>query len=109
MRRTMLKAFGGCLLCVLCVSVVNYFAWTTFRGNPQRTANTDGKAGPEAPQVLWVMPAIEHFITAPMPDGDRLYISGLGAFNVSTFYSLTTDPKAEKRAVWTKSTPLLKL
>ena len=30
-----------------------------------------------------------------MPDGDRLYISGLGAFNVSTFYSLSTDPKAE--------------
>src|SRR5438876_1187023 len=84
-------------------------AWSTYRGNPQRTGNTDGLPGPAAPRVLWVHKSQDHFIAAPLPAGDRLYVSGLGAFNVSTFYCLAADPKAPKRVLWTKTTPYLKL
>src|SRR5712692_3002199 len=83
--------------------------WSTFRGNAQRTANTDGIPGPLSPKILWVLKGQEHFIAAPVPQGDRLYISGLGAFNVATFYCLATDPKAAERKLWTKTTPYLKL
>jgi outer membrane protein assembly factor BamB len=108
--RRLLCAF----LCVLCVSVVSSDAaepWTTYRGNSQRTASTDGMPGPKMPKVLWALPSREHFIASPLPVGDRLFVSGLGAFNVSTFYSLATDPKlpADKRVAWSRTTPYLKL
>ena len=97
----------------LCVSAVPAVAaesgWTTYRGNPQRTGNTDGKAGPANPAVLWVMPSKEHFVASPTPAGDRVFITGLGPFNVSTFYCLAADPKADPRVLWTKTTPFLKL
>jgi outer membrane protein assembly factor BamB len=101
-------------LCVLCVVVVSLPAgaaepWTTYRGNPQRTGSTDGMPGPQAAKVLWALPAKDHFIASPVPAGDRLFISGLGPFNVTTFYSITLDPKATQRAVWSKSTPYFKL
>jgi outer membrane protein assembly factor BamB len=83
--------------------------WATYRGNPQRTGNTDGRPGPAQPRVLWAMESRDHFIAAPVPHGGELYVSGLGAFNVSTFYCLRTAPKAGKRVLWSKSTPLLKL
>ncbi|MFL5240655.1 MAG: PQQ-binding-like beta-propeller repeat protein [Gemmataceae bacterium] len=83
--------------------------WNTYRGNPQRTGNADNIAGPANPKVLWMYKSQEHFIAAPVPDGNQLFISGLGAFNVSTFYNLALDPKADKRVTWTKSTPYLKL
>jgi outer membrane protein assembly factor BamB len=83
--------------------------WATYRGNLQRTGNTDGKAGPAAPKVLWVFKSQEHFIASPVPHGSHLFISGLGAFNVSTLYCLDADPRAVKRALWAKTTPLLKL
>jgi outer membrane protein assembly factor BamB len=83
--------------------------WTTYRGNTQRTANTDNKAGPANPKVLWVHKSQEHFVAALVPHDDKLFLSGLGAFNVSTFYEFTTDPKPAQRAVWTKTTPYLKL
>jgi outer membrane protein assembly factor BamB len=83
--------------------------WATYRGNIQRTANTDKTAGPANPKVLWVHKAQEHYVAALVPDGDKLFLSGLGAFNVSTFYELSTDPKAAQRALWTKTTPYLKL
>jgi outer membrane protein assembly factor BamB len=83
--------------------------WSTYRGNNQRTGNTDDKAGPAKPAVLWVHKTQDHFIAAPVPVGDRLYLSGLGAFSAATFYSFATDPKAEKRIAWTKTTPFLKL
>jgi outer membrane protein assembly factor BamB len=113
MRRITLKCFSLSSLCVLCVFVVNSSAaesgWTMYRGNAQRTGNTDGKAGPTNPAVLWVMPSKEHFVASPTPAGDRVFISGLGPFNVSTFYSLAADPKADPRVLWTKTTPFLKL
>src|SRR5262249_35154319 len=83
--------------------------WPTYRGNLQRTGNTDNVAGPTAPKVLWVHKSAEHFIAAPVPAGDRIYVSGLGAFNVSTFYALAVDLKATPRVAWSKTTPYLKL
>jgi outer membrane protein assembly factor BamB len=83
--------------------------WATYRGNPERTGNTDGAAGPAQPKVLWVFKSKDHFIASPVPQHDRLYVSGLGGFNVPTFYVLATDPKAPKRELLTKSSPYLKL
>ena len=82
--------------------------WTTYRGNPARTGNSDGKAGPAAPKVLWVFRSNENFIASPVPAGDRLYLSGLGAFNVPTFYALHLDAKGDKQVAWSKTQPLLK-
>ena len=81
----------------------------TYRGNAQRTGNTDGRAGPAKPNVLWVMKSDQHFIASPMPSGDRVFVSGLGAFNVSMFHCLNADPKAAQRTAWTKTTPYLRL
>jgi outer membrane protein assembly factor BamB len=94
------------VLAVPCAAAAE--GWSTYRGNPQRTGNTDGKAGPAEPKVLWVHKSRDHFITSPVPAGDRLFISGLGAFNVPTFYALSADPKAAKRELWTKSAPFIK-
>src|SRR5262249_25271008 len=51
----------------------------------------------------------DHFIAAPVPLGERVYVSGLGAFNVSTFSAFAVDPKASQRVLWSKTTPYLKL
>jgi outer membrane protein assembly factor BamB len=83
--------------------------WATYRANLQRTGNSDGVAGPSAPKVLWVHRSQDHFIAAPVPAGDRVHVSGLGAFNVSTFAALSADPKTSQRVVWSKTTPYLKL
>jgi outer membrane protein assembly factor BamB len=80
-----------------------------YRGNAQRTGNADGRAGPASPAVLWAQKGQEHFVAAPAPAGDRVFFTGLGAFNVPTLYCLNADPKAEKRVAWSKTTPLLKL
>jgi outer membrane protein assembly factor BamB len=101
------------LLCLFVFFVANPLGaaepWTTYRGNPERTGSPDGQAGPAAPKVLWVLPSKEHFIASPVPAGDRVYISGLGPFNVPTFYALALDPKGPQRALWAKTTPYLKL
>src|SRR5262245_55640140 len=83
--------------------------WSTYRGNPQRTGNTDNVAGPATSKVLWKFESREHFIASPVPHGDALSVSGLGTFNVPTFYSLAVDPKAPQRVRWSKSVPYLKL
>jgi outer membrane protein assembly factor BamB len=84
--------------------------WATYRGNLQRTGHTDGQAGPASGKVLWAMPSENHFIASPVPAGkDRLLVSGFGGFNVSAFLCLDTDPKAAKRAIWTKGAAAIKL
>ncbi|MGE3809429.1 MAG: PQQ-binding-like beta-propeller repeat protein, partial [Gemmataceae bacterium] len=83
--------------------------WSTYRGNAQRTANNDGKPGPDKPKVLWVLRSQEHFIAAPVPAGERVFVSSLGGFNVSRFYCLNSDPAAKEREQWLRSTPYLKL
>jgi hypothetical protein len=82
--------------------------WATYRGNAQRTGCTDGKAGPAKPEVLWVHKSADHFIAAPVPVGERLYVSGISGFNVPGAYMLDTNPSAKQRAVWSKSAPVLK-
>jgi outer membrane protein assembly factor BamB len=82
--------------------------WATYRGNAQRTGNTDNQPGPAAPKVLWVMRAKEDFIAAPVPDGERLYVSGIGGFGVGTLFCLSTEVKPKERVLWLKSTPYLK-
>src|SRR5438093_11669856 len=105
----MKKTWLSRLLCVLCVFVVNpSFAvepWATYRGNPQRTGNTDGKPGPDKPNILWVLKTKEHHIASPVPAGNRLFVSGLGAFNVAHFSCLSTEIKSSNRILWTKTTP----
>jgi outer membrane protein assembly factor BamB len=100
-----------CLVIVLSVlnSAVGAEPWSTFRGNPQRTGNTDGRPGPAQPKVLWALKSPEHFVASPVVFGDRLFIAGLGAFNASSFHCLAVDPKAAQRTLWTKSAPFLKL
>lgn len=84
--------------------------WATYRGNPQRTGNTDGKAGPATPKILWALRTKDNHIASPVPLGDdRLVVSGLGAFNLGTLSCLSTDPAAKVRTLWSKSTPFLKL
>ncbi|MCC6417552.1 MAG: PQQ-binding-like beta-propeller repeat protein [Gemmataceae bacterium] len=112
-RRSYDRVLCVFFLCVLCVSVVRSSSgaepWATYRGNAERTACTDGKAGPAAPKVLWALKSKEHFIAAPVPHGKRLFVSSLGAFNVAHFSCLDSDPAAKERTLWTKSTPYLKL
>ncbi len=81
----------------------------TYRGNPQRTGNYDQKEGPSSPKVLWTYRSQDHFVASPLAAGGRVYITGVGAFNISTLLALSTDPKASERIVWKKSIPLLKL
>ncbi|MCS7046844.1 MAG: PQQ-binding-like beta-propeller repeat protein [Gemmataceae bacterium] len=83
--------------------------WATYRGNVQRTGHVDQQPGPAAPRVLWVFKAKDHYIAAPVPVGERLIVSGLGAFNTANLTCLNVDPKAKDRVVWNKTTPYLKL
>src|ERR1043166_4721919 len=80
---------------------------TTYRANAQRTAS-DNQAGPTSPKVLWVLKSKDHHIASPVPHGNKLYVSGLGAFNTGVFMCLATDPAAKTRSLWAKTTPLLK-
>src|SRR5262249_16131759 len=83
--------------------------WATYRGNSQRTGNTDGQGGPGQPKILWALKSKDHYIASPVPAGDRLFLSGLGAFNVGTFACISTEPNAKERTLWSKTTPYLKL
>src|SRR5262245_50542139 len=107
MQRTLFISVG--LLFSATMAVAQEVApWATYRGNAQRTANTDGMPGPGTPKVLWVLKSKDHYIASPVPVGNRLLVSGLGAFNVPNLVCLTTDAKAMQRAVWSKSTPYLR-
>jgi outer membrane protein assembly factor BamB len=113
-RRKTCFSFFLCALCAfvvnsLCLAAQPISAWSTYRGNAQRTGNIDGQPGPAAPKVLWVFKSQDHFVASPVPFGDRVFIAGLGGFNVPSFYCLFAEPKAPQRAAWTKGTPYLKL
>src|SRR5262245_36267756 len=83
--------------------------WPTARGNAKRTGCIDNQPGPAAPRVLWVYHSKDHFLATPVPYEDRLYVSGLGGFNVSTLLALPLDSKDPPKPIWSRSTPLLKL
>src|SRR5262249_39599841 len=98
-------------LCSLCLCGSFLFSaepWTTARGNAQRTGCIDNPAGPASPKVLWVYNSKDHFLATPAPFEDRLYVAGLGGFNVSTLLALPLDSKESSKPIWSRSTPLLK-
>lgn len=82
--------------------------WATYRGNPQR-AGSDGRPGPAAPAVQWVVRSQDHFVAAPVPVGDKVYLSALGAFNRPTVTLLPANASGEPKPVWTRSAPYLRL
>lgn len=99
-------------LCALCVFVVNGFSaepWATYRGNPQRTGNTDNTAGPEKPAILWSVKSTDHFIASPVPVKDSVYVAGIGAFNRPSAHLFPFNAKNPPVPIWTKSAPYLKL
>src|SRR5258705_8892504 len=80
--------------------------WATYRANPQRSAS-DGQPGPASSKVLWVLKSGKDSkldsIASPVPLGNKLYVSGLGAFNTGYFACLSTEPNAKTRTLWAKS------
>lgn len=103
----MLRSVTLLLALVAPLSAADPGPWATYRGNPQRTGNTDGKAGPDKPVVLWAVPSQDHFIAAPVPVGENLFTSSFGAFNRPTVSLLPMSDG--KKPAWTRSTPTLKL
>ncbi|HEV3145229.1 MAG TPA: hypothetical protein VGZ47_15165, partial [Gemmataceae bacterium] len=101
--------FSLCSLCLCGSLVFSAEPWTTARGNPQRTGCIDNQAGPASPKVIWVYHSKDHFLATPVPYEDRLYVAGLGGFNVSTLLALPLDSKDSPKPIWSRSTPLLKL
>lgn len=100
------------IMAALCLAILPITAaepWSTYRGNPQRTGNTDGLPGPRAPKVLWALKAKEHFIAAPVPVGEHLLVGALGGLNQPVFHCLNIDPNATNRIAWSKLAPYLKL
>ena len=86
--------------------------WATYRGGARRTGNTDGKAGPaSAPQLEWAMKSDEHFVASPVPAGDAILFSAIGAFNRPNVLSLPASPKDAKavKPTWNKTAPFLRL
>lgn len=83
--------------------------WATYRGNPQRTGNTDNQPGPSSPAVRWVVKSQDHFVASLVPLGSSIYASGLGAFNRPTIAAYLADSTGEAKATWTRSAPYLRL
>src|SRR4051794_28788812 len=77
--------------------------WPTNRGNPNHTGSVDNQPGPKAPKVRWAFKSKEHFIAAPVPAGNALYVSGLGFGNAAAFYALALDGDAPSRILWNKA------
>ncbi len=82
--------------------------WGTFRGNPQRTGNTDGQAGPAKPAVRWIVRARDHFVASPVAIRDGLYVAGIGTFNRPTI-SLVRWNRQPPETIWSKTAPLPQL
>jgi outer membrane protein assembly factor BamB len=105
----MMRAVFAVALVALSAAPAAAQPWATFRGNPQRTGNTDGKPGPQSAKILWVHKSRDHNLSSPVILGDRLLITGLTGFNLGYINCLSTDPAAKERVLWSKTTPLLKL
>ena len=98
---------------MICVAVAALSAparaqWPASRGNVGRTGNVDGRAGPKVPKILWAQRSQAHFIASPVPDGGRLYLAALGAFNTGVLHALATAPRAAERTVWSKAAPYVR-
>src|SRR4051794_32703560 len=85
--------------------------WATYRGNPQRTGNTDGRPGPDKPAVLWVLKPDDaqqkdDYIAAPVPVGDGVYVAGRGGLNRPVAGLFRLDSKASPpERIWTLTAP----
>lgn len=106
---SLLSSIG--VICVICgsSSAAEPGPWATYRGNPQRTGNTDGTAGPAAPAILWSVKSTDHFIASPVPVKDGVYVAGIGAFNRPSAHLFPLAAKNPPVPIWTKSAPYLKL
>jgi outer membrane protein assembly factor BamB len=101
-----------CVLCVICgsSSAAEPAPWATYRGNPQRTGNTDNQPGPDKPAILWAVKGQDHFIASPVPIGDCIYVAGVGAFNRPTVAVYPVSAKGPApQPTWSRSAPYLKL
>jgi outer membrane protein assembly factor BamB len=97
--------------------------WLQSRGGPMRTGTQEMKAPMiKAPKVRWAFKSQEHFVAAPVPGGNLMIVSGLGAFNTAGIHAVAMDDiKPGKGAganaaviragspVWSKSSPFIKL
>src|SRR5207248_11359210 len=112
-RGMMMNACGTCMIVWLCLGAFAPASavepWATYRGNQQRSGNTDGMSGPATPKVLWALKTKDHHMASPVPAGDCLFISGLGAFNLANLSCVSMDPAASRRVLWSESPPYLKL
>jgi outer membrane protein assembly factor BamB len=60
--------------------------------------------------VLWVLKSQDHFVAAPVPVGERVFVSGIGGFNRPTVALLPLAAKGPAlQPAWTRSAPYLKL
>ncbi len=97
------------LIGLLAVFSVAAEPWATYRGNPQRTGNTDGIAVPDSPSVLWAVKSQDHFVASPVPVGENVYLSALGGFNRPVVSLYPRNAKGEPKPAWTRSAPYLRL
>src|SRR5438270_8102326 len=81
-----------------CSAALPESASLTYRGDAQRTAS-DGRALPPSPRVLWVFKSDDGFVAAPVVADGAVFVSGLSASNVGTFYCLTMDADARERVL----------
>lgn len=108
----MLRYLPILLLALPTIVLAEDAPWATYRGGARRTGNTDGKAGPvSAPQLEWAMKSDEHFVASPVPAGDAILFSAIGAFNRPNVLSLPASPKDAKavKPTWNKTAPFLRL
>src|SRR5260221_304499 len=85
--------------------------WPMARGNAQRTGNVDGQPGPKSPKLLWVQESTDHFLSAPSPGNGMIFAPALGTLNsgVMSALSSASGVPSDKRIIWSKSQPFLKL
>lgn len=108
----MLRYLPILILLLPTIAIADDAPWSTYRGNARRTGNTDGKAGPTStPQVEWAMKSDEHFVASPVPAGDSILFSAIGAFNRPNVMSFALNPKDGKavKPTWNKTAPFLRL
>ncbi len=96
------------LALILLTTAAGAADWPTNRASSERTGNVDKKAGPTVGKVLWVYEGQEHYLASPVIAGDKLIVSGLGAFNTAAVLAISLDPAANPRLVWSKKAPYLK-
>jgi outer membrane protein assembly factor BamB len=82
-------------------------AWSTHRGNPQRTG-ADDLPGPKKPRVLWVHKSPDHAIAPLVPGANAVFASTLGGFNAPSFQAFSQEPAGDKQLRWGKAAPLLR-